>query len=135
MTAREKSKVAFEQYRIIPSGCLQCSSVVVGIDRTETYFAFCSTLAIYVYELKGFRLCRILSGSLQQNIAAFTWSPHVSTNIATSGTKLKLLVWNLETEQIVSENDLPGFSPPTVMEWNPHQDRKNEIAIACEDAM
>ena len=57
--------------RLLPSGCQEWNSKVIAAGGGR--FAYCSTLAIYVYSVDTFTLENVITGH-NQVITSLTWS-------------------------------------------------------------
>ena len=80
-------------------------------------FAFASTLAVYIYDLKNYQLQKLLSG-YDSNISAITWDPTNENNLAQASVDKKFLIWDLETEKVKFEVQLASHI--VHIEWNRH---------------
>ena len=67
------TKADLRQWKIVCSGCQRGDQRVLAGDMDGSKFAFCSTLAIYIFNAKTFHLSRLLAGSYEQNITALIW--------------------------------------------------------------
>jgi uncharacterized protein with WD repeat len=61
-----------------------------------SYFAYCSTLALYIYDLDDFTLKRIIAGHARP-ITGFCWSPHQHHTVVTT-TYAKVVQPAMQTE-------------------------------------
>lgn len=59
-----------KQFKLVPSGCQGWHTRVLGAGGGR--FAYCSTLAIYVYALRDFRLEKLLTGH-DRTITGLSW--------------------------------------------------------------
>ncbi|RHY28146.1 hypothetical protein DYB32_006200 [Aphanomyces invadans] len=114
------ARIKFRQHRLLPSGCMQRKGFnvhVVGGDVHGKYFAFCSTLAVYVYDIKTLQLYRLLSTA--DNLAGLAWcmSQQYGHWLASVSLSRKVVVYDIETEQIVYDVLLPHH--PVSFQWHP----------------
>ena len=120
-------KVDFRQFRLIPSGCQRWNSHVIGGDSEGESFAFCSTLAIYIYDCRNFTLQRLIAGGFEQNITAFKWNPHNKNFVVTCSVDGLLLIWDIQKEE--PENHIKLPNKPIAIQWSPVNAK--EIIIGC----
>ncbi|OQR81553.1 WD repeat-containing protein 17 isoform X3 [Thraustotheca clavata] len=129
--------ITFQQYRIVPSGCMHRRGFgnlhIVGANAKNTLFSFCSTLAVYIYQADTIRLYRLLS--TKDNLMGMAWFPLVchSHYLAAVSMEGRLTLWHVDNEEIVFEAWLPTKKPPTSLEWSPHETSILKLAIACAD--
>lgn len=100
------SQIIFQA--LLPSGCQQWSTNVLAASKQR--FAFCSSLAVYIYSFEDFALRQVIAGH-DKTIQALAWCPFDPNIIATCGAEGKLSVWDLNTETEVS-NDQLSFPYP-----------------------
>ncbi|RHZ18162.1 hypothetical protein DYB37_004279 [Aphanomyces astaci] len=101
---------------------------VVGGDVNGKYFAFCSTLAVYVYDITSFQLHRLLSTA--DNLAGLAWclSPQHGHWLATVSLSQKVVLYDVETEQILYDVLLPYH--PVSFQWHPSS---LQLVVATSD--
>ncbi|RHZ09834.1 hypothetical protein DYB31_004034 [Aphanomyces astaci] len=101
---------------------------VVGGDVNGKYFAFCSTLAVYVYDITSFQLHRLLSTA--DNLAGLAWcsSPQHGHWLATVSLSQKVVLYDVETEQILYHVLLPYH--PVSFQWHPSS---LQLVVATSD--
>ncbi|XP_014672534.1 PREDICTED: WD repeat-containing protein 17-like [Priapulus caudatus] len=90
---------------------------------TQDRFAYCSTLAVYVYMLderySRFKLSSIVCEH-KKTITALAWSPHDPTLLATSGTEQILIVYSVAEHRVVAKlNNTQGI--PVCIGWCPYE--------------
>ncbi|KAF0716770.1 Aste57867_2678 [Aphanomyces stellatus] len=130
------ARVKFRQHRLLPSGCMHRKGFsnlhVVGGDIHGKYFAFCSTLAVYVYRVDNFQLHRLLSTA--DNLAGMAWcvSPQHGNWLAAVSLTRKVVLYDVDTEQILYETLLPSPLVPVSFQWNP---LSTQLVIASTDAV
>ncbi|OQR87320.1 hypothetical protein ACHHYP_09116 [Achlya hypogyna] len=135
--ADPRAQVALQQLRVVPSGCMQRRGAgnlhIVGGDATGAYFAFCSTLAVYVYDASDFRLYRLLS--TKDNLLGMAWfpQPRHAKYLAAVALDGRLVLWDVGTEEIAFEARLPSPSAPVAFQWNPLETPAIQLAVACTD--
>lgn len=118
------------QRRLVPSGCQQGSDrIVIAGDPDGRYFAFCSTLAIYVYDLHTFALVKLIAGGFERNITALSWSTENPMFLATATVDGRVVWWDLEQEKSRAHVDLSRVAKTIV--WSPHE--PHEIYIGMEE--
>ncbi|KDO31839.1 hypothetical protein SPRG_03759 [Saprolegnia parasitica CBS 223.65] len=134
-----RAKVSFQQVRVVPSGCMQRRGLgnlhIVGSDATGAFFAFASTLAVYVYEASTFRLHRLLS--TKDNVLGLAWCPFAchSAYLATVAMEGGVVLWNVTTEEILFQATLPTAHHAISLQWQPHDTSTMQLAIACSDKL
>ena len=114
------------QFQLVPSGCQGWFTRVVG--GGGDFFAYASTLAIYVYRKEDFSLCSVLTGH-QRTITCLSWSQKDPQRFATSGADGKLVLWNAAEGRKEETTSLP--SNAFVVEFSPRS--ATRLAVACED--
>ncbi|KAJ4458566.1 putative Vegetative incompatibility protein HET-E-1 [Paratrimastix pyriformis] len=82
-------------------------------------FAYCSSLAVYVYSFDDFELKQILSGH-EKTIHALAWSPHEPNIIATCSSDTKISIWDLNTESEIYLCQLSDGTPQSLA-WSPFE--------------
>eukprot|EP00002_Diphylleia_rotans_P021101 TRINITY_DN4105_c0_g1_i5.p1 TRINITY_DN4105_c0_g1~~TRINITY_DN4105_c0_g1_i5.p1 ORF type:complete len:1200 (+),score=232.65 TRINITY_DN4105_c0_g1_i5:718-4317(+) len=66
------------------------------VKASQKSFAFCSTLAVYVYSLENAQLRQIISGN-EKTILGLSWNPHNENEIAVTSMESTIVVWDLST--------------------------------------
>lgn len=93
------------------------------------HFAYASTLALYIYDINGYKLKRMIAGH-DRPITGISLSPHHPESIATISKDGKCSIWNIDSGIRVNVITLTA-SPPCSIEWSPHS--LHEIALGCEN--
>ncbi|KAK3279060.1 hypothetical protein CYMTET_13034, partial [Cymbomonas tetramitiformis] len=99
------------QVCIVPSGVQQWTRGVFAAGGGR--FAFCSTLAIYIFRVRGFVLDKILVGH-DKMITTLCWSPHDPNLIASASSDQVLKIWNVKTQTVVCELKNSGLHAQTL---------------------
>lgn len=86
------------------SGCNIWSKQIIACAQNQ--FAFASTLAIHVYDIRNFQLIKLLSAA-DANITAIAWQPIHEKYLALASYLKQFSIWNLETETIKFQVQLP----------------------------
>ncbi|KAG9405553.1 WD repeat-containing protein 17 [Aphanomyces cochlioides] len=122
------------QFRLLPSGCMhrkgQSNLHIVGGDLCGKYFAFCSTLAVYVFHIDTFELFRLLSTA--ENLVGMLWCGSANAQpqwLATVTVSSKVILYDVETEDILYSAMLP--SSPVAFQWHP---LKTDLVFASDSA-
>ncbi|XP_053398741.1 WD repeat-containing protein 17-like [Mercenaria mercenaria] len=106
-----------KQVGLLPAGCQPWNNSVCAASGDR--FAYCSTLAIYVYELdkkyNQFRLLSILSEH-KKTITAIAWNPRNPDIFVSASHESKLIVWDISKERpIAIYENTKGI--PTDIDW------------------
>ena len=104
------------------SGCQNAHTQV--LTSCKDRFAFASTLAIYVYDLKTFQLQKLLNGTTS-NILAIVWEPTNRKFLAQATYDRKVTIWDVEAEEVKFEVLLTH--QVVHMEWN--KANQNELWV------
>lgn len=104
-----------KQFKLVPSGCQGWHTGVLGAGGGR--FAYCSTLAIYVYDAETFTLQKLLTGH-DRAITGLTWNPQEPLIFATCSLDATAIVWNASTGVRVKTRALEVL--PHGLDWNPH---------------
>ncbi|GMH65087.1 hypothetical protein TrRE_jg500 [Triparma retinervis] len=91
-----KEGFQLEQTRLHPSGCQQWHSAIVG--GSDKYFAFCSTLSVYVYSTRGFQLEKLIDAH-SKCITCLSWCPSNPSMFATGSIDGFVTVWDVEADE------------------------------------
>ncbi|KAL4230509.1 Anaphase-promoting complex subunit 4 WD40 domain [Mactra antiquata] len=106
-----------KQVGLLPAGCQPWNNNVCASSGDR--FAYCATLAIYVYQLdkkyNQFKLLSILSEH-KKSISAIAWNPKDSDIVASAAYDQKIIVWNVQKERPVAIFDLQKGAP-TCIDW------------------
>ncbi len=86
------------------------------MDTSEERFAFCSTLAVYIYNLRNYSIEKIIA-THESNIICLIWNPSNPKYIATASNDCNFYIWDILQEKAKVLVTLP--SPPIMMQWNP----------------
>ncbi|KAG2385897.1 hypothetical protein C9374_003046 [Naegleria lovaniensis] len=121
-----------KQIGLIPSGAQLWYKRIITV--THGRLIYCSTIAIYVYNLNDFRLERILTGH-SMAITGVVASPHTPHLIATSSLDQTLRVWDITDGKTVKVVDLKSIQfKPYCIEWS-HTDRYQLIIGSKKGAL
>ncbi|XP_054421804.1 WD repeat-containing protein 17 isoform X4 [Pteronotus mesoamericanus] len=108
------------QVGLLAAGCQPWNKDVcaAGGDR----FAYCATLAIYVYQLdhryNEFKLHSIMSEH-KKTITAISWCPHNPDLFASSSAENSVIVWNVAEQKVVAKlNNTKGTPASLSWCWN-----------------
>lgn len=99
--------------RLCPSGCQYWNRFVIASGGN--FLAYCSTLAIYILDLRTFTIHNIIAAH-EQTINCIAWSKVNTDLLASASTDCKLFVWSVMREQQVVTITLS--SPLIMMEWS-----------------
>ncbi|CAD7928702.1 unnamed protein product [Amoebophrya sp. A120] len=116
------------QINILPAGVQCWHKEVIGsaVDGGTLYFAYASTLAVYLYRKDSTdkpRLWKILTGHTK-SIRCLEWASHNYNAIVTAGSDGKVVIWNVaeEREEMVAhpaaEGSLVGVALCDRIRWN-----------------
>lgn len=100
------------QVNLISAGCQTWNRSVISAN--STYFCYCSTLAIYVYDLSTFELVCLLAGH-DRTITSLVKNPDNYTQFVTCAVDKKAILWNVEKQDMMAWVTLPHV--PVGMEW------------------
>ena len=119
--------MALRQFRLSPSGCQSWHTRVMGSGGN--YFVYCSTLAVYVYNLETLALEKLLTGH-KRTITCLSWSPHTDDVFATCANDAQLIVWSASLGRALSSIAMPPVegSAPIAIDWSPT--REHIVAVA-----
>lgn len=106
-----------KQVGLLPAGCQPWNNSVCAASGDR--FAYCSTLAIYVYELdkkyNQFCLLSILSEH-KKTISAISWNPKNPDVLASASYENKVIVWDINKERpLAIFQNTKGI--PTALDW------------------
>eukprot|EP00753_Platysulcus_tardus_P016802 PLAT6049.1.p1 GENE.PLAT6049.1~~PLAT6049.1.p1 ORF type:complete len:1230 (-),score=555.27 PLAT6049.1:33-3722(-) len=118
--------MVLRQLRLVPSGCQGWNTGVVACHGNR--FAFCSTLAIYVYNFTDFRLEKLIAGH-DRTITGLSWCPGDAKLLATTSMDGRLVVWDVDKEEMLFEHAMPAL--PTGLAWSPTNDA--HIAVTLDN--
>ncbi|CDQ84443.1 unnamed protein product [Oncorhynchus mykiss] len=95
-----------KQVGLLAAGCQPWNKDVCA--ASEDRFAYCATLAIYVYQLdhryNEFKLRAIMSEH-KKTITAISWCPHNPEVFASASADNLLIIWNVAEQKIVARLD------------------------------
>uniref|UniRef100_A0A8C7NXG9 WD repeat domain 17 n=1 Tax=Oncorhynchus mykiss TaxID=8022 RepID=A0A8C7NXG9_ONCMY len=95
-----------KQVGLLAAGCQPWNKDVCA--ASEDRFAYCATLAIYVYQLdhryNEFKLRAIMSEH-KKTITAISWCPHNPDVFASASADNLLIIWNVAEQKIVARLD------------------------------
>lgn len=101
------------QTNITVSGCQNWSRQILATSKS--YFAFASTIAVYVYDIKTYQLQKLLT-SQTSNITALKWEPVTERYLAQATLDKKIVLWDIQTEQVKFEVQLNSHA--IHIEWD-----------------
>ena len=114
-----------------PARFLSCTSVIPAgaqtwnvdvADASGTRAAYCSTLAIYIYDITGVspRLEHILSAS-DKTILSIAWNPHDPNVIAMSSAEdgHSICLWDLQAETVTKRLTTAARQRAKFLAWSP----------------
>uniref|UniRef100_A0A8C7VBI3 WD repeat domain 17 n=1 Tax=Oncorhynchus mykiss TaxID=8022 RepID=A0A8C7VBI3_ONCMY len=109
-----------KQVGLLAAGCQPWNKDVCA--ASEDRFAYCATLAIYVYQLdhryNEFKLRAIMSEH-KKTITAISWCPHNPDVFASASADNLLIIWNVAEQKIVARLDNTKDSQVGVLRiWN-----------------
>uniref|UniRef100_A0A8C8HDV6 Gem-associated protein 5 TPR domain-containing protein n=1 Tax=Oncorhynchus tshawytscha TaxID=74940 RepID=A0A8C8HDV6_ONCTS len=109
-----------KQVGLLAAGCQPWNKDVCA--ASEDRFAYCATLAIYVYQLdhryNEFKLRAIMSEH-KKTITAISWCPHNPEVFASASADNLLIIWNVAEQKIVARLDNTKDSQVGVLRiWN-----------------
>jgi WD40 repeat protein len=99
------------------SGCQNWKNQILA--SSSSHFAFASTIAVYIYDLESLQLQKILTKA-SSHITALCWEPNRERYLAQASLDKKVMVWDVESEQVKFEVQLN--SHPVHIEWNKAND-------------
>ncbi|GMH86841.1 hypothetical protein TrST_g12244 [Triparma strigata] len=105
-----------EQAHIHPSGVQQWNTAV--IDGSQDYFAFCSTLSIYVYSSPLFQLKRLIAGH-DKCISCLVWCRTRSNQFATACYAGVVNIWDIDNPDDPKVHSINVISPVYALDWDP----------------
>lgn len=118
--------MALQQFRLSPSGCQAWYKNVMASGGD--WFVYCSTLAVYVYNVQTMSLARLLTGH-QRHISGITWNHHMEDEFATCASDGTVMTWNAKLGKSLQTCELPGGEPlPVAIDWSPT--REHMVAVA-----
>uniref|UniRef100_A0A8C7DNX0 WD repeat domain 17 n=1 Tax=Oncorhynchus kisutch TaxID=8019 RepID=A0A8C7DNX0_ONCKI len=101
-----RSMSQVKQVGLLAAGCQPWNKDVCA--ASEDRFAYCATLAIYVYQLdhryNEFKLRAIMSEH-KKTITAISWCPHNPEVFASASADNLLIIWNVAEQKIVARLD------------------------------
>uniref|UniRef100_A0A8C8I1C4 WD repeat domain 17 n=1 Tax=Oncorhynchus tshawytscha TaxID=74940 RepID=A0A8C8I1C4_ONCTS len=115
-----RSMSQVKQVGLLAAGCQPWNKDVCA--ASEDRFAYCATLAIYVYQLdhryNEFKLRAIMSEH-KKTITAISWCPHNPEVFASASADNLLIIWNVAEQKIVARLDNTKDSQVGVLRiWN-----------------
>ena len=122
------------QLRLASSGCqVYPSQTKHCVAINDEIFVFASTLVVYVYSTRTFRLEKLLSDHENSKTITSICLNHFDTNfLAVATSDGKVSVWNINAEAICSRvHYKPGVSVHLTISWSP-SDPDACILAACE---
>ncbi|KAL8558969.1 hypothetical protein ACOMHN_028281 [Nucella lapillus] len=108
-----------KQVALLPAGCQPWNRGVCAASKD--HFAYCATLAIYVYKLDArfqeFCLLSIMSEH-KKTITSISWHPRDPDLIASSAADLSVIVWSVSQQRALAT--LTVKVAPTCIGWSHH---------------
>ena len=104
------------QLRLIPSGVQQIHKQ--GIATSPSFFAFCSSTAVYIYRCSDASLKTMLV-SAKRAIALVVWHPADESCIATISVQGLISFWNIDSEAIRWTVQLSFTTSVGKFDWHP----------------
>ncbi|XP_048589465.1 WD repeat-containing protein 17 isoform X2 [Nematostella vectensis] len=93
------------QVGLLAAGCQPWNLDVCSASSNGERFAYCATLAIYVYEFdhqfSEYRLISILADH-RKTITAIAWNPHNEDILASAGADCRVLIWSIKEQKIIA---------------------------------
>ncbi|XP_070198103.1 WD repeat-containing protein 17-like [Littorina saxatilis] len=110
-----------KQVALLPAGCQPWNRGVCA--ASNDHFAYCATLAIYIYKLdsrfKEFRLLSIMSEH-KKTITSISWHPKDPDIIASSGADLHVFIWSISKQRSIAVLSSGIKDMPVCIGWNYH---------------
>ncbi|XP_008051777.1 WD repeat-containing protein 17 isoform X2 [Carlito syrichta] len=108
------------QVGLLAAGCQPWNKDVCAANGDR--FAYCATLAIYVYQLdhhyNEFKLHSIMSEH-KEKITAISWCPHNPDLFASGGTDNLVIIWNVAEQKAIAKlNSTKGTPASLSWCWN-----------------
>ncbi|KAM7111640.1 WD repeat-containing protein 17 isoform 2-T2 [Molossus nigricans] len=105
------------QVGLLAAGCQPWNKDVCAASGDR--FAYCATLAVYVYQLdhryNEFKLHAIMSEH-KKPITALSWCPHNPDLFASGSTDNSVIIWNVAEQKVIAKlNNAKGT--PTSLSW------------------
>eukprot|EP00795_Rhopilema_esculentum_P000946 gene946-10711_t len=96
-------------------------------------FAYCSTLAIYIYEwdanLKKFNLHSVVSAH-KKTITSISWNPKDPNILASASTDKEIILWDISDQRVIARLKQIKESPVCI-EWSPHEKDVISFIYGC----
>ncbi|XP_029387746.1 WD repeat-containing protein 17 isoform X1 [Mus pahari] len=110
------------QVGLLAAGCQPWNKDVCAAHGDR--FAYCATLAIYIYQLdhryNEFKLHAIMSEH-KKTITAISWCPHNPDLFASSSTDNLVIIWNVAEQKVIAKLDNIKETPACLgWCWNTH---------------
>ncbi|XP_065550951.1 WD repeat-containing protein 17 isoform X3 [Lathamus discolor] len=108
------------QVGLLAAGCQPWNKDVCAASGDR--FAYCATLAIYIYQLdhryNEFKLRAIMSEH-KKTITAISWSPHNPDIFASASADSLVIIWNVTEQKVVAKlDDIKGIPASLSWCWN-----------------
>ncbi|XP_047570070.1 WD repeat-containing protein 17 isoform X3 [Lutra lutra] len=108
------------QVGLLAAGCQPWNKDVCAASGDR--FAYCATLAIYIYQLdhryNEFKLHAIMSEH-KKTITALSWCPHNPDVFASGGTDNLVIIWNVAEQKVIAKLDSTKGTPASLSWcWN-----------------
>ncbi|XP_036084590.1 WD repeat-containing protein 17 isoform X4 [Rousettus aegyptiacus] len=110
------------QVGLLAAGCQPWNKDVCAANGDR--FAYCATLAIYIYQLdhryNEFKLHAIMSEH-KKTITAISWCPHNPDLFASGSTDNLVIIWNVAEQKVIAKLDNTKGMPASLSWcWNVH---------------
>ncbi|XP_023375749.1 WD repeat-containing protein 17 [Pteropus vampyrus] len=110
------------QVGLLAAGCQPWNKDVCAANGDR--FAYCATLAIYIYQLdhryNEFKLHAIMSEH-KKTITAISWCPHNPDLFASGSTDNLVIIWNVAEQKVIAKLDNTKGMPASLSWcWNAH---------------
>lgn len=120
------------QVSLLAAGCQPWNLDVCAASSNGDRFAYCATLAVYVYELdqqfNEFRLSAIMARH-KKTITCISWHLKNPDLLATSSNDSQICVWSVSQQRVIATLENIKSAPITSIGWCPHD--SNCIAYVC----
>ncbi|XP_072040937.1 WD repeat-containing protein 17-like [Amphiura filiformis] len=104
-----------KQIGLLAAGCQPWNTDVCAASRDR--FAYCATLAIYIYQLERpsgqFKLMAIMSEH-KKTITGIAWHPKDDNIFASAGADHRLFVWNVTEQKVIAMIEQTKLHPSSV---------------------
>ncbi|XP_046772584.1 WD repeat-containing protein 17 isoform X2 [Gallus gallus] len=118
---QKRAKMSYvRQVGLLAAGCQPWNKDVCAASGDR--FAYCATLAIYIYQLdhqyNEFKLRAIMSEH-KKTITAISWCPHNPDMFASASADSLVIIWNVTEQKVVAKlDDTKGIPASLSWCWN-----------------